>query len=197
MPNVKISAVLLAGGESRRMGRDKATCEFRGKPLWHNQLAILQGLKPVEVFVSARTDPVWRPNDSIFVADEPPSRGPLSGIVAALNRMRGTHLLTLAIDLPSMTAKYLQTLCDQLAGGLGVVPMIKDRAEPLAAIYPIESIDILLAALNGIDYSLQTVVRKLAETNRVRMLPVSAANQELFRNLNSPDDLSSTRKARG
>src|SRR5262249_31891495 len=79
------SAVLLAGGESRRMGRDKATILFRGKPLWEVQLEKLKKLAPKEIFVSARVDPPWRPNDVLFVADVPPSRGPLSGLAASLN----------------------------------------------------------------------------------------------------------------
>ena len=51
------SAVLLAGGESRRMGTDKATFLFRGKPLWQAQLETLRKLRPAEIFLSARTDP--------------------------------------------------------------------------------------------------------------------------------------------
>jgi molybdopterin-guanine dinucleotide biosynthesis protein A len=54
---MNISAVLLAGGQSRRMGRDKATILFRGKSLWQIQLDLLHKLQPAEIFVSARTDP--------------------------------------------------------------------------------------------------------------------------------------------
>src|SRR5207253_814771 len=92
-----ITAVLLAGGESRRMGRDKATVLFRGKPLWEIQFDLLRKLGPPEIFVSARTDPLWRPADVHFIADEPPSRGPLSGLVASMAKMRSAHLLTLAV----------------------------------------------------------------------------------------------------
>jgi molybdopterin-guanine dinucleotide biosynthesis protein A len=56
---MNISAVLFAGGESRRMGKDKATVLFRGKPLWQIQLDLLRALQPAEIFVSARSA-VWR-----------------------------------------------------------------------------------------------------------------------------------------
>src|SRR5204863_6464760 len=99
---MNISAVLLAGGESRRMGQDKATLLFHGKPLWQIQLELLQRLEPAGILVSARTDPAWRPADVQFVADDPPSRGPLSGIAASLAHMHTAHLLALAIDMPFM-----------------------------------------------------------------------------------------------
>src|SRR5205823_740138 len=74
-----------------------------------------------------------------FVADDPPSRGPLSGLGAVLARMHTKHLLALAIDMPFMTEKYLRFLCGQIEPGRGVLPKIDNRAEPLAAIYPQEA----------------------------------------------------------
>jgi len=83
-----LGAVLLAGGESRRMGTDKATFLFRGKPLWQVQLETLRRLRPAEIFLSARTDPSWRPNDVQFIADIPPSCGPLGGLASSLAKNR-------------------------------------------------------------------------------------------------------------
>ena len=133
------SAVLLVGGESRRMGADKAGLLFYGKPLWQVQLETLQKLRPREIFVSARIDPPWRGHDVLFVEDVPPSHGPLSGLAASLNRMNSDHLLALAIDMPWMSNKYLEFLVAQIQPGRGVLAKIDDRAEPLAAIYPREA----------------------------------------------------------
>src|SRR4030095_3177824 len=119
---MNISAVLLAGGEARRMGKDKATLLVHEKPLWQIQLDLLRKLEPTEIFVSARTDPPWRPANVLLAADDPPSRGPLSGLAAALARMRAKHLLALAIDMPFMTEKYLKFLCGQIEPGRGVLP---------------------------------------------------------------------------
>src|SRR5437868_2071507 len=132
---MNISAVLLAGGESRRMGRDKATAVFRGEALWQHQIELLHTVNPREILVSARNKPAWQPGGTIFVADQPPSRGPLSGLAAALQVSRGTHLLTLAVDMPLMTACCLMSMCDEIAPGRGVLPNIGDRVEPLAAVY--------------------------------------------------------------
>jgi molybdopterin-guanine dinucleotide biosynthesis protein A len=171
------------------MGRDKATLLFRGKPLWQIQLELLQKLEPTEIFVSARTDPVWRPADVQFVADDLPSRGPLSGLAASLTRMRAQHLLALAIDMPFMTEEYLKFLCNQIEPCRGVIAKIDDRFEPLAAIYPQEALANFQRALSGKDFSMQTVTGRLATEGKLRVVPVTSQEKNLFMNLNGPDDL--------
>src|SRR5437867_2135004 len=95
-----LTAVLFAGGESRRMGADKAMLEIGGEPLWARQLRRLRELQPERILISARSKPAWCPAEIETVLDEPPSRGPLSGLAAALKIIQTTHLLALAIDLP-------------------------------------------------------------------------------------------------
>jgi molybdenum cofactor guanylyltransferase len=186
---MKISAALVAGGESRRMARDKATLLLHAKPLWQIQLELLQKLEPTEIFVSARTDPVWRPADMQFVADDLPSRGPLSGLAASLTRMRAQHLLALAIDMPFMTEEYLKFLCNQIEPARGVIAKIEDRFEPLAAIYPQETLANFQSALSGKDFSMQTVAGRLATEGKLRVVPVTSLERKLFLNLNEPADL--------
>jgi len=181
--------VLLAGGESRRMGTDKATFLFRRKPLWQVQLETLQKLQPKEIFVSARTDPPWRPHDVTFVADVPPSRGPLSGLAASLNRMSTSHLLALAIDIPWMSSKYLESLCAQIEPGRGVLPKIGDRAEPLAAIYPREAAIETGNALAGTDFSLQSLTCDLVAAGKLQEISVIEREKSLFLNVNALSDL--------
>src|SRR6266480_3429358 len=188
---MNISGVLLAGGESRRMGKDKATVLFRGKPLWEIQLGLLRKLEPAEIFISARTDPSWRPAAVQFVADAPPSRGPLSGLAASLARMRTTHLLALAIDMPFMTENFLRYVCDQIDPRVGVVPKIDNRAEPLAAIYPRDAVVDFRNALAGTDFSLQTLTSRLVRAGKLRSMRVSDEAREFFRNLNQPADVQS------
>ena len=186
---MNISAVLLAGGESVRMGKDKATVLFRGKPLWEVQLGLLRKLEPAEILISARTDPSWRPGDVHFVADIPPPRGPLSGVAAALARMRTTHLLALAIDMPFITENFLRYVCEQIEARVGVVPKIDNRAEPLAAIYPREAFIDFRNALAGSDFSLQTLTRSLVDTGKLRELAVNEEQKKLFLNVNEVSDL--------
>jgi molybdopterin-guanine dinucleotide biosynthesis protein A len=189
---MNISAVLLAGGEARRMGKDKATLLVHEKPLWQIQLDLLRKLEPTEIFVSARTDPPWRPANVLLAADDPPSRGPLSGLAAALARMRAKHLLALAIDMPFMTEKYLKFLCGQIEPGRGVLPKIDNRAEPLAAIYPQEALANVQSALSGKDFSLQTVTGRLIAAGKLQVMPVTLQERKLFWNVNELADLRSS-----
>jgi molybdopterin-guanine dinucleotide biosynthesis protein A len=186
---MNISAVLLAGGESRRMCKDKSTLLFRGKPLWQIQLDLLRKLEPAEIFISARNDPLWRPDDVQFVADDPPSRGPLSGLAASLDRIRTSSLLALAIDMPFMSESYLRFLCSYLERGRGVLPQLGNRAEPLAAIYPQEVNMDFHSALAGPDFSLQTLTSRLIDAGKLRTIVVSDEEKKFFVNMNEPADV--------
>ena len=183
------SAVLLTGGESRRMGRDKATIEIEGQPLWKRQLKLLRSLGPEQVFISARTRPEWLPEDVELLLDDLPSRGPLSGLTKALGAMRSTLLIALAVDMPFMNREQLLELLNTATAGCGVVPVVDGQAEPLAAIYPAEAASDFAAALSGPDFSLQRIVRELIANGKIRPVPISGATAFLYRSVNSPGDL--------
>ena len=185
-----LTAVLLAGGQSRRMGREKATIVFRGQTLWQRQLETLGYLCAEKVFVSTRTDSAWRPLSPELLLDAPPSRGPLSGLTRALERMQTSHLAVLAVDMPFMTVHEMRFLCDLAREHCGVVPMIDQRAEPLAAIYPREALSDFVAALASREFSLQAVIRALAESKKIQLFDVPKEKRNLYRSVNEPADLS-------
>jgi molybdopterin-guanine dinucleotide biosynthesis protein A len=187
--SLTFSAVLLAGGESRRMGRDKAGVVFGDEPLWRRQLRILRDLGPEKVFVSARTESSWLPDGTKLLLDEPPSRGPLSGLTKALEQMQTSHLVVLAVDMPFVTREQLEFLCREATEGCGVVPIIREQAEPLAAIYPREAAPDFVSALAGPDLSLQPLVRKLVAAGKVRAFPVPQEDERFYRSINTPADL--------
>jgi len=190
-----LSAVLLAGGDSRRMGRDKATLYYRDQPLWQRQIELLRRLSPMEILVSARTDPVWRPIDTRFVPDGAPSRGPLSGLAAAMGVMRGTHLLALAVDMPLMTATHLHKMWELAESAKGVLTVIGPRPEPLAAIYPIEAFPYILSALQtNSDFSVTSVAGKLVSAGYMRITEPAKEDERFFRNLNRPVDVTYLRQ---
>ncbi len=185
-----LTCVLFVGGASRRMGADKATLLLDGAPLWARQLKMLRELEPAALWVSARTRPAWCPAEIETVLDEPPSRGPLSGLCAALKQLRTTHLLALAVDLPRMEAGHLKMLWSRARPGCGVLPMNGDEAEPLCAIYPGGEFvqNAVQRALGGTDLSLRSLLEVLQLAGSVQTFPVSPAERSLYLNFNSPGD---------
>jgi len=99
------------------------------------------------------------------------------------------HLLVLGIDMPFMTETYLRNLCGRVETGRGIVPVIENRAEPLAAIYPREAAAEFGHALSGTDFSLQPLIRKLITAGKLQPIPISEEERLFFRNLNEPQDL--------
>ena len=187
-----LTAVLFVGGESRRMGADKATLTIAGEPLWSSQLAKLRNLCPDKLLISARVRPTWSPVDIEVVLDEPPSQGPLSGITAALSHIRSTHLLALAIDLPGMTTEHLLELWQLARPGVGVIPQCGKYYEPLSTIYPATAVSIAESALAIGSLSLQSLIENLFERQEACIYPVNDDDRHLYRNMNSPDDLKCT-----
>lgn len=180
------AAVLLAGGRSRRMGRDKALLPLGdGRLLWQRQLDVLRELGPAELFVSGpRRDGF--PGELICLEDEWPARGPLGGIAAALWAMSAGRLVVLAVDLPRMEAGFLRGLLARAERGRGVVPRHPDGGlyEPLAAVYPVECLTLARERLHDEDWSLQGFVRRAAELCQAHEIAVG--ERALFMNWNEP-----------
>ena len=184
--NPNFAAVLLAGGRSTRMGRDKAALVLDGTPLWQLQLAKLRALQPTELFISGRSDGPFAGAGVDIVEDETPGLGPLAGIAATLARITAPRLLVLAIDLPEMTVDFLRAL---LAAPGSLIPQRAGFFEPLAAVYPQAAAPLARAAVPREDRSLQRFCRELLAARLATARPLSPAEEPLFRNLNAPADL--------
>jgi molybdenum cofactor guanylyltransferase len=190
------SAVLLAGGASRRMGADKALLQAPGghspsqeSLLWQRQLQTLQALEPAEIFISGPRRPGF-PAAVRCVADRLPSRGPLGGLATCLDQVTTPWLLVLAIDLPFMEEEFLARLIDACKPpGRGAVPRGPAGYEPLAAVYPRAAAQIANAALDAGQLRLQGFVDELVRAALVEPYPLGAADLRLFQNWNTIDDL--------
>jgi len=186
---MKCSGALLAGGESRRMGLDKAGMLVGGVPLWQRQIAILRETGVDEVLVSGPDRPEWRDAGLIVVEDEPPACGPLGGLVSVLRRTAHPLILVLAVDMPSMTSAFLRTLVDSGGAHIGIVPKIGQRYEPLAAAYPAAALVLAQECLAQGALSLQGFVSRAVASGLVRERVMAAAERALFFNVNTPGDL--------
>lgn len=185
------SGVLLAGGRSVRMGRDKAQLMVGGQPLWMRQLEVLRTAGVGEVFVSGAPGGPWGGGAETWtvVVDSRPGSGPLGGLAAALEAMKGRWLVVLAVDMPCMEAAYLRGLLESArALSRGVVPVLEDLAEPLAAVYPREMGDLALHGLRTGEFSLRHWVREGVRRGLVELRDVSGVEKPFFLNLNTQAD---------
>ncbi len=186
---MKISAVILAGGESKRMGRDKAWVEFGGKPLMQLAVEKVRELGIQEIFISGRAGENYAALKCPVLFDLEPGFGPLGGIERGLYECSASLLLVLAVDLPQMSPALLarmQNNCDRLTG---VVPKLNGELEPLAAIYPKRCHTLAFGAIARAKYSARDFAAACVGERAVKALAVSRSDAPAFLNCNRPGDL--------
>ena len=129
------AAVVLAGGNSTRMGRDKRFLAFRGRPLVEHVCNQLRGAFP-EVLVAANDATRLAFLNLPVVPDAMPSQGPLGGIASALAVSNYDLNFFVACDIPFIDFTLVERLMRAAAGCDGAVPATPEgRLEPLFAVY--------------------------------------------------------------
>jgi molybdopterin-guanine dinucleotide biosynthesis protein A len=137
--NLPVYGLVLAGGRSRRMGRDKAVLEYAGETQLTRAMQLLQPLVQ-RAFVSVRADQLQDPARAGFelVADRVADQGPIGGIQAALEQFPGVAWLVAACDLPFLTTATLQQLLASRAPTRDATAFTSrhdGKPQPLCAIY--------------------------------------------------------------
>ena len=126
------AAAVLAGGASRRMGRDKATMAVGGAALASVALAAAARVASPVVLVAPEGHPARRLAARV-VAD--PGQGPLAALAAALAALEAGHVLVLAGDHPGLRVELLAHLVRLAPRGEAVACRRGPRLEPLVAVY--------------------------------------------------------------
>ena len=126
------AAAVLAGGASRRMGRDKATLAVGGVALAAGVLAAAARVADPVVLVAPEGHPARRLYARV-VTD--PGQGPLAALAAALAALETDHVLVLAGDHPGLAVGLLARLVDLAPRGEAVACRRGPRLEPLVAVY--------------------------------------------------------------
>lgn len=105
----RVSAVILAGGKSRRMGRDKSFLEFDGKPLI-SRVIEQAGKVCAETIIVANEVELYRQFGLRVVSDVFPGKGALGGLYSGLLAAQAENVLALACDLPFLNPDLLRYL---------------------------------------------------------------------------------------
>jgi molybdopterin-guanine dinucleotide biosynthesis protein A len=190
---MKLSGAVLAGGKSRRMGRDKSRLRVAGEPFWRRQWRVLResGARPAVLVQAPGQRALTRRRSVRVLRDRFENAGPLAGLHAALGGTRAGFVAVLAVDMPAIEPRWFARLLAQCSPGRGAVIRSKSGYEPLAAIYPREALVEAEARLTRGEYSLQHFVAALVRSRRLRVLRASAADLPQLANWNTAADVRS------
>ena len=189
MHETQVGGFILAGGESSRMGRDKALLELNGVAL------IVRAARLVESVVGTCTvvgDSVRLEGLALrVIADDFPGAGPLGGIATALRNSGAEWNLMIACDLPYLTREWLEYLVTRAVRSDAdiVLPINERGAEPLCAMYRTRCLPAIRAALEAgtrkVTDGLAGIPTDFVEPSEWKEFD---SDRLLFKNMNSPAD---------
>jgi molybdopterin-guanine dinucleotide biosynthesis protein A len=188
---MQATLLVLAGGESRRMGRPKAWLEVGETTLvrW-----VADRLAPAfaEVMVSfAEPEQVQDQVPYRVVFDRKPSAGLLAGLEAGLSAARSEVTFAVACDMPYVTRELAEMAVAASHGCDAAIPRIDGRPEPACAAYRRSALPAITSALDAGRYR----AADLAEQLDVAWL--EGLDADLFRSLNAPGDIERFRRELG
>ena len=195
MEDIPITGLILAGGASRRMGRNKALLELAGQTLAER---VREALRPLcgEILLVANDPEPYAFLDLPVVPDLEPGQGPLMGLYSGLNAASGQLALAVAVDMPFLTPDFLRLLIEHAPGYDVVVPEADGQLHPLCAAYrPATCLPAIADALARgqrrlIAFHPQVRVRRLPETELRRISP----DLRTLMNVNTPAELDRARR---
>lgn len=152
------TAIILAGGDSRRMGQDKAMLVFSGQPLIQAAIDRLQPLFPAMLLSVRQLRPEMKlPQVLDFQSDG----GPLTGLLSALAQVTTSWAFAVGCDMPFVSPALVEQLAARRAGYQAVVPVVQGRVQPLLAFYSRDCMAPMRASLALGDKSLHGALQQL------------------------------------
>ena len=139
-----LTAVVLAGGRSMRMGTDKTLMELGGQPLLIRAVEAVHPLATQTIVVTNRPDELplaQLPDDIVVMTDEVAYQGPLGGIASACRQATNEWILTIAADMPWISQGIVDYLWQHRAGADVVIPIGPQGPEPLLALYRVAAVE--------------------------------------------------------
>ncbi|MEZ4554272.1 MAG: molybdenum cofactor guanylyltransferase [Dehalococcoidia bacterium] len=130
------AAIVLAGGRSRRMGRDKAAIVLAGRTLLQRAIDAVEGVVDEVVIVGApgrALSPVVSTRPLRQVADAVEGEGPLAGLLAGLAATEAERCLVVGCDQPALVPPLLRLLLGRLDASRSATPLIDGRPQPLVS----------------------------------------------------------------
>jgi molybdenum cofactor guanylyltransferase len=185
----EVSAFILAGGKSTRMGSDKAFVQLDGRTLLARALDLARSITSNARIVGAAAKfSAFAP----VVEDRFLDCGPLGGIHAALRSSITDLNIVLAVDVPFVSKELLEYLIDSASRTSAVVtvPRAGERCQPLCAVYRREFAGVAEEALRKGQYKIDALFdRVMVHVIEEDELAASGFTTSMFRNLNTKEEV--------
>ncbi len=192
-----VSGIIMAGGRSSRMGKDKTLLVVENVTLIERTVNELRGVTD-EIIIASNATAKYGLRGVREVPDVFPDMGPLGGLYAGLLAAQYDDVFAVAADMPYFTARLAAYLLSRKGGHDAVVPQTCGGWEPLCAVYtracagPIEQC--LRFGIRKV-YRFYPAVKVLAVTGEE--LDAAGLPANMFFNLNAPEDLAMLRRGTG
>lgn len=190
----QLTGVVLAGGRSRRMRRNKATLPLNGQPLWQRQAKVLRAAGCSPVLFALRPRQRSLGHRAMEIRDVVEHAGPLAGLHAALAAASSPLVAVLAVDMPRVTTGWFRRLRGSCTSRRGAVFRGPEGVEPLAAVYPRAAA--LVEATRRIrrsDLAVHRLVAALVRAGHLKVLRLTARELPQAVNWNRPKDVAGRR----
>lgn len=190
------TAIIVAGGRSRRMGTDKGSLPWNGWTLLDATIDVARQVAD-EVLVVAAAHRELGTTDARCVVDEHADIGPVGGLHAGLRAASHRTCIVTPCDAPFLTVALLGELLGLLGDHLAVVPVVDGREQPLCAAWSVDALDTLETYIAQGGRSLGGLLRELPDVHRVATCDLHCAQDVplAFTNVNTPDAYRTARDA--
>ncbi|MDX2247003.1 MAG: molybdenum cofactor guanylyltransferase [Bacteroidia bacterium] len=180
-----LTGLILAGGQSRRMGFDKGQIVFRGLPLRVFAYEQVKKAGVGEVFISCREDQISELEGFPVVVDIFPDSGPLGAILSAFEKKPQSAWLVLACDMPLVRVETLQRLISSRNPTQQATAFSDEtgRLQPLVSIWEPS----ILPTVKSVFFTQNRSPRRVLELSDIH--PIISGNPDEFANLNDPESL--------
>ena len=188
--NTEITGIVLSGGKSRRMGKEKGLCHFRGKALITFAIDTLKPLCKTLIISANNKIDQYELLEYPVISDDIPDTGPIGGLYSCLKQSQSAINLVISCDTPFVTTEVYQELLKYIVDYQAVVPVHEDGLlEPITAVYHRSCLPVILQQIEKGEYKMMDLLARLNTKFVYFDTNMSDSKPSLFHNLNSPEDL--------
>lgn len=193
-----MTAIILAGGKSSRMGTDKAFLKIGNQSLIKRQIGLLRKIFE-KIIIVTNSSPKYRGYKGIkIISDIIPHRGPLGGIYSGLIASNSTYNFVIACDMPFINPGLIRYIIRNRDNYDIIIPKIDRKYHPLFGVYSKNCIPIMEKALRKDKLNVSTIFPKV-KTGFISRQEIERFDKQLLSliNINTQDDLAMVKEIRG